>query len=520
MRNRKRIAAVLVILSLLLALLAPMTAAAATAKVTITPTTLSPATAGQSYTQATAFKASGTGTYTYSYNSSYRSGLPASMDFSTSTKKIEGTPIVAGSFTFEIDASVGSAVYASVYPTLTVKAPTITITGTLSAVTENVPFNQTHAPQIKATETGNSSIVITFSKIGGTLPGGVTFSTAGALYGTATAAGSFPFVVAATDANGFSASKSYTLTVKAPVITITATLPAAFEGVSYSGSFTAREAGSTGTVTCEVFFLPLPSTPINNQSPIPPPAGLEYAIASNGNGSISGVPTAAGIYPLEVMAEDVNGFYVTMSYTLTIKAPVVTISATLPAATAGEAYPAKGTAGFTAKDSGNKNAVFGYSQFGLPSGLELGAGPVAGAVTGTPAVAGSFPIMVVASEVYNSTTLAIAYGTFSLTVNAPTISFKTATVPAATAGSSYSGATFQAQESTNTSATFTYTIFGLPSWLTGTPTTSTSGTFTINVIGNGDVPTTAAGSYPFLVIAQDHNNFIFSKSFTLTVKSS
>jgi hypothetical protein len=135
-------------------------------------------------------------------------------------------------------------------------------------------------------------------------------------------------------------------------------------------------------------------------------------------------------------------------------------------------------------------------------------------------VAGSFPIMVVASEVYNSTTLAIAYGTFSLTVNAPTISFKTATVPAATAGSSYSGATFQAQESTNTSATFTYTIFGLPSWLTGTPTTSTSGTFTINVIGNGDVPTTAAGSYPFLVIAQDHNNFIFSKSFTLTVKSS
>jgi hypothetical protein len=464
----------------------------ATTTIKVIPAALNAATAGQSYTQTTAFSTSAKGTYTYSYNSSSGTGLPEGMSFNPATNKVTGTPTEAGNFTFEIDATNKSTgVVASSNQTLAVKAPTITIKGSLTTATEDAVFNAPQTAQFTATETGNSSPGITFSKVG-ELPPGISLSMAGAVYGAATEAGNFTFFVIATDSLGFSANKSFTLAVKAPTVKIVATLPAGQEGSAYSGSISANETG--GTVTCGVGF-------------VPSSCGLSYS-----KGSISGGPTMAGTIQVTVVAVDGNGYSITNYFTITVKAPTIKIAATLPAAIAGAAYtPKSGTNGFTAKDAGNKSAVFEYTITGLPTGLVSNENT--GAVTGAPSVAGRFTIQVVAAEVLNGGQIvAQGYGTSSLTVNAPTISFKTATVTAATAGGSYSGATFTAQESTNSSATFTYTESGLPSWLTGTPS---NGTLTLS----GSVPAKAVGKYSFLITAKDGNNFSCTKSFTLTVKA-
>ena len=512
MRNRKKIAAVLVILCMLLTLLAPMPAMGAAAKVTITPQTLSNATAGQAYTQTKPFTATGpTGTATFSYvytNSAY-SGLPDGMGFSTTTDEVYGTPTEAGSFSFEIDATIGT-VTGAVYPTLTVKAPTIKIAGTLAAVSEDVYYNTTStaptiptANQISATEstwtsTGNSGPGITFSEIGA-LPLGANFSTAGAVYGQVHETGSFPFTVIATDNNGFTASKSYILAVKAPSITITTTLPTFSAGVAYTvstgGKITAKETNGT-IASCTVTGLP---------------DGLAQSGSGAGPWYISGEPTAGGVYPLLITATDTNGFAFAKSATLTVKAPNITITATLPTATGGANYTATKAPGFTAKDSGNKNASFEYEVTGLPAGLSV-SNEDTGAVAGTPTVAGSFPVQVVATEVYGGdNVLAKAYGTFSLTVKAPTITL-TLTSGSLTLHPGSASATFTAAEKTYTGSTlnFTYTEAGkLPAGVSLSGGTI-SGTYAAKL----------AGSYPIVICATDNNGFTFTKSFTLTAKSS
>lgn len=92
--------------------------------------------------------------------------------------------------------------------------PTITVApGTLSAATVGVPINDTF------TQTGGVN-PITFSVSSGTLPSGVTLSNTGVLTGTDTLSGSYTFTVTATDMNGCSGSKTYTLQANCPTVAL------------------------------------------------------------------------------------------------------------------------------------------------------------------------------------------------------------------------------------------------------------------------------------------------------------
>jgi hypothetical protein len=513
-RNRQKIAAILVVLSMLLALLAPMTAMAATPP-TITPKTLNSAVAGEYYTQAKAFAATGLTGATFSYV--YKPGtsaLPDGMGFNT-TGVVYGAPTETGTFSFQIYASgtTSGSVAGDVYQTfaLTVKAPTIKISGTLAAVSEDVYFNTTSAdipgaPQFSAQEStwtstsktldNVSPVAFTFSALG--LPPGMNCSTTGSVYGKVYEAGSFPFFVTATDGNGFSASKSFTLTVKAPNATITATLPAASAGVTYTGAkISAKETGGGTISTVTITGLP---------------DGLQSGgTVSNSvyTATLSGIPTVAGVYPLWITATDSNGFALTKGATLTVKAPNITITSTLPTATAEVNYTAAKAPGFTAKDSGNKTALFEFEISGLPAGLS--ANENTGAVTGTPTVAGNFPIQVVATEVYSGdNVLAHAYGVFTLAVKVPTITLALASGSSLTLSPGSASVSFTATEKTNGSATFTYTAAGkLPTGLS-----LTGGTI------SGTLAATSAGSYPIVICATDNHEFTCTKSFTLSAKSS
>ena len=67
-------------------------------------------------------------------------------------------------------------------------------------------------PSISITQSGGTAPA-TFTVTSGTLPPGLNLSSGGTLGGTPTATGTFNFTIRATDANGFTGTRAYTLTI-------------------------------------------------------------------------------------------------------------------------------------------------------------------------------------------------------------------------------------------------------------------------------------------------------------------
>ena len=138
----------------------------------------------------------------------------------------------------------------------------------------------------------------------GALPAGLTLASTGAISGTPTAGGSFTFTTSATDADGFSGSRSYTLSVAAPTITLSpASLPNGTAGTAYSQTLIA--SGGTGPYTYAVTAGALP-------------AGLTLGTS----GTISGAPSASGSFTVTVTARDsstgAGPYTASRSYALTV----------------------------------------------------------------------------------------------------------------------------------------------------------------------------------------------------------
>jgi hypothetical protein len=220
----------------------------------------------------------------------------------------------------------------------------------------------------------------TFAVTSGTLPAGLTLTAAGVLAGTPTTAGSSTFTVTATDANGCTGVRTYTIVIAAapivppicPVITLSPpTLPPGTVGVAYSQTITG--SGGTAPYTFGVTSGTLP-------------AGLTLTPA----GVLAGTPTAAGSSTVTIRGTDANGCFASIVYTIVIAAapiippicPAITLAPpTLPAATTGVAYSQTITA-----SGGTGPYTFGVTSGTLPAGLTLTA---AGVVSGTPTTAGA-----------------------------------------------------------------------------------------------------------------------------------
>jgi len=148
-----------------------------------------------------------------------------------------------------------------------------------------------------------------FAVSSGALPTGLLLnSTTGAITGTPTTPGTFTFTITATDANGCSGSRQYTIIIASAIpgcaaITLSpATLPPGAIGLPYSQSITA--SGGTAPYT---YTLPSGALPI----------GLSLNSAT---GSISGVPLQTGLFNFRVRATDAAGCVGEQPYTLTILA--------------------------------------------------------------------------------------------------------------------------------------------------------------------------------------------------------
>ena len=441
------------------------------------------ATTSVAYSQS--FVASG-GTAPYTYALSVNSGtLPTGLSFNTGTGVLSGTPTTSGTVNFTVtgtDSSTGTGPYtASGTYTLTTSAPTITVSpSTLSGATVGVATSQS------VTASGGTA-PYTFALISGALPAGLTLSSTGTLSGTPTAAGTFNFTVRGTDANAYSGTRAYSLTVAAPTVTLSpTTLTSATVGTATSQSVTA--SGGTAPYTYAVTSGALP-------------AGLSLS----SSGTLSGTPTAGGSFNFTVTATDsstgAGPFTGSRAYTLSVGTPTLTIT---PSSTAG----LTGVAGtsysqsFTASGGSSPYTYALTVNSGtMPTGLSFNTGTHT--LSGTPTTAGTVSFTVTATDSSSGSGPYAVSGSYTLTVSAPTLTVAPSTLSNPAIGTAYS----QTLTASNGTAPYTFAITSgaLPAGLSLSSAGVLSGT------------PTAGGSFSFTVTATDANSFTASRAYTVTI---
>ncbi len=257
--------------------------------ITLTPPTLPSGTTGVPYSQALTANG-GSSPYTFAVTTG---GLPTGL-LLTSAGGLSGTPTTAGTYGFTITATDAFGSTGAKLNSVTVVAPAIILSpSTLPGGTTGVPYSQS------VTASGGTT-PYNFAVTAGSLPIGLALTGSGVLSGTPTVAGTYGFTITATDAFGSTGAQAYSVVVVAPTIVLApAVLPAGQAGSAYSQTLTA--SGGIGPYSFAVSAGTLPT-------------GLILAA----NGTLSGIPTAAGAPTFTITATDSKGVIGSRSYALTI----------------------------------------------------------------------------------------------------------------------------------------------------------------------------------------------------------
>ncbi|WP_062226757.1 Ig-like domain-containing protein [Aureimonas frigidaquae] len=325
------------------------TSAPATVTITVPAIILTPspasgalpgATVGTAYSQ-TLTTSGGASPYTYS-----ATGLPPGVILSTGGV-LSGTPTAAGSYTVSVSIADANGTAGSASYTIAVAAqPPVA-----NAVSTTVAANSSANP-------------ITLSITGGTATSVAVASQPS--HGTATASGtsitytpapgyfgSDSFTYTAANTSGTSAPATVTITVPAIILTpspASGALPGATVGTAYSQTLTTSGGASPYTYSA---------------------TGLPPGVILSTGGVLSGTPTAAGSYTVNVSIADANGTAGSASYTIAV-APTHTVfgftppAGTLPSAMAGEPYQQAISA---AGGSGMK--IYSVASGSFPDGMIL-----------------------------------------------------------------------------------------------------------------------------------------------------
>ncbi|WP_285447438.1 putative Ig domain-containing protein [Xanthomonas sp. LMC-A-07] len=348
-------------------------------------------TAGQAYSASITPATGGTAPYSYALTAG---ALPTGVVVDVATGGLSGTPTVAGTFNFTLtvsDSTPSPAAQASRSYTLTIAAPVIVVAPTaLPAATRGTAYSQTLSAS-------GGTAPYTYAVSAGNVPAGLTLASNGTLSGTATVEGSFNFTVTATDANTFTASQAYAVTVAGPNLALPASsLPAGTAGQAYAATI-APATGGTAPYSYALTAGALPS-------------GVVLDAAT---GTLSGTPTVSGTFNFTLTVTDSTpspAAQASQSYTLSIAgATLVPGQPTLPPAVRGTPYSQVLTA-----TGGVAPYTYSLASGTLPAGLTLASN---GVLSGTPTAEGSTSFTIAVADAGNATATQ-AY-TFMVSTAAP-----------------------------------------------------------------------------------------------------
>lgn len=263
----------------------------------ITSTSLSVGTTGEAYSQ-TLTSSGGTGPFAWAVVEP--TSLPVGLSLS-SAGVLSGTPTSAASSTFSVQVTDAASATATKEFTVDVAAPVTVDAATLPDGTTDQVYQSTALTAVGGTGT------YTFTQTAGTLPAGLTLSTAGAISGTPTTAGTSTFTVQAQDAAGRTGTRQFSITVIAGLTITTATLPAGTVNTAYPSTQVVATGGSA-PYTWAIASGALP-----------------VGLAISASGLVTGTPSAAGSSTVTLRVTDNLSSTVTRSYTITVAAPVSTL---------------------------------------------------------------------------------------------------------------------------------------------------------------------------------------------------
>jgi Putative Ig domain/Bacterial lectin len=252
----------------------------------------------------------GTAPFTWSVSSG---SLPTGISLSADGN-LSGTPTATGTSSFTVQITDTNNQTATEAASITVSAGVSTTFAAPPGAVVGTAYTDT------LTATGGTT-PYTWSVNAGSLPPGITLTSAGILKGTPTAAGSSTFSVNVVDANYGIATTSITLVVAAPLSLSFPAPPAGTVGIAYTDTLTAT--GGTAPYSWSVSTGTLPSGITLNAS----------------TGVLAGTPTAAGTSSFTIKVTDASSRTATEPTLITIAAGPLTItvpsSAALPSASPG-----------------------------------------------------------------------------------------------------------------------------------------------------------------------------------------
>jgi hypothetical protein len=382
------------------------------------------------------------------------------MSISATSGVISGTPTTLGPQSLPVtltDSTGTSFVEAFAF---FVAAPLSVLTTSLPSGIVGQPYNQSlvagggQAPYVWSIPPSSSST-----------PPGLTLSSGGTITGTPTANGTFSFTVQVTDVGQRVATTSLSISVIASTIAITtASLPDGLVGVAYTQTLAA--AGGTPPYTWAVTSGSLP-------------AGI--ALDPKG-GTLSGTPTGpAGPSNFAIQITDSTPGAAPLTaqkaFTLNINVAISITTATLPNGSVGVAYPQT----TLAASGGKPPYTWSIASGALPGGLQLSAST--GAISGTPAAAGSF--LFTASVTDSASQSAQRQYSITIAAGGTPLSITTGNL-SATVGVAFA----QTLAASGGTSPYTFALTGgtLPAGLafssgaiTGTPTTAGTSSLTFTV---------------------------------------
>ncbi|HEY8211681.1 MAG TPA: putative Ig domain-containing protein [Myxococcaceae bacterium] len=333
----------------------------------VTKTSVADGYTGRQYAD-TMTAAGGLAPYTWAVTSG---ALPPGVTLA-STGVLSGVPTATGSFSFVVTVTDSTSTTATQSLTLIVlTSPAITTTSFPDAYT---------GQGYTATATGTGGKApYTWSVTAGALPGGLALGVGSGTINGTTSGTTQTFTLTLSDANGVTASQTFTLSVyNQPSITSTSPLSDGYAGLPYSFTFAA--SGGKAPLTWQL-----------TSGALPP--GLTLS-AGGVLGTTIGAAGQNQTYSFVVSVIDANGRSVSAPFQVTTYLPPSITTTSLTTATEGVTYlRAPATPEQIAATNGK--APLTFTATGLPAGIALAAGT--GILSGIPAQATAGPHLVLFS---------------------------------------------------------------------------------------------------------------------------